>query len=219
MNHIILEQAAKARHLTILGGFHPTPDDKAPKGCKTLLMLGPDEPGFWPAFTQSPEWNDGNPDPMDRWSARVIEGWAAELDAVPLYPFGGAPFQPFYSWALRTGRIHASPVQFLVHDHAGLFVSFRGALALPIHIDLPIAPPNPCDSCKDRPCTTACLSDALTPEGYDVPMCKTFLQTPAGTANMTTGCNVRRTCPVSQGFGRVSAQSAYHMQQFTGNPT
>lgn len=211
-----LEQAAKARHLTVLGGFHPTANDKAPKGCKTLLLLGPDEPAFWPAFTQSPEWQDRAPNPMDRWSTRVIDAWAAALDAHPLYPFGGAPFQPFYSWALRSGRIHASPVQFLVHDQAGLFVSFRGALALHDHIDLPPPPPSPCQSCAAQPCKTACLSDALTPAGYDVPKCKSFLDTPEGAANLSTGCSVRRACPVSQKFGRLPAQSAYHMRQFKG---
>ncbi|MFK7836004.1 MAG: ferredoxin [Sulfitobacter sp.] len=207
------------RHLTILGGFHPRPSDNAPEGCKTLLMLGPDEPDFWPAFSRSPEGRDGAPDPMDRWSARVIGAWAEALEAKALYPFGGPPFEPFYSWALRTGRIHSSPVQFLVHDVAGLFVSFRGALALAEHIDLPAAPPIPCTTCAGQPCRTACLSDALTPENYDVPACKAFLGTPAGAENMALGCNVRRSCPVSQEFGRMPEQSAYHMRQFAGGET
>lgn len=217
MKFAALERAARDRHLNILGGFHPTPEDKAPPGCQTLLLLGPDEPAFWPAFTQSPEWQDKQPDPMDRWSSRIIDAWAHALGAVPLYPFGGEPFQPFYSWALRTGRIHSSPVQFLVHDHAGLFVSFRGALALPDRVKLPTPPPNPCTSCRDKPCKTACLSGALTPAGYDVPACKAFLHQSEGAPNMNTGCNVRRVCPVSQGYGRLPAQSAYHMRQFAGN--
>lgn len=216
MMYQTLEQEAAARSLTILGGFHPSADDNAPQGCKTLLMLGPDEPVFWTAFTQSPEWQDGQPDPMDRWSTRVVGDWADDLGATPLYPFGGAPFLPFFSWALRTGRIHASPINFLVHDRAGLFVSFRGALALAEHIDLPKAGPAPCDSCAEQPCRTACLSGALTPEGYDVPTCRSFLDTAEGAMNLTSGCAVRRSCPVSQDFGRLPAQSAYHMQQFKG---
>lgn len=216
MNFAALEQAAKARHLTVLGGFHPETTDNTPEGCKALVLLGPDEPVFWPAFTRSPEWQDGAPDPMDRWSTRVLTDLAAGLNAQPLYPFGGAPFQPFYSWALRTGRIHASPVQFLVHDQAGLFVSFRGALAFYDHIELPPAPPPPCARCIAQPCRTACQSGALTPAGYDVPLCKSFLGTPEGAENLATGCNVRRACPVSQKFGRLPAQSTYHMRQFIG---
>ena len=214
MSYTALCDAAKRRHLTILGGFHPDSTDDTPEDCKTLVMLGPDEPSFWSAFNNSPEWRDGAPDPMDRWSSRVIGGWASDIGATPLYPFGGPPFEPFYSWALRTGRIHASPVQLLVHDEAGLFVSFRGALALPSHVDLPPSPKAPCGSCAGQPCQTACVADALTPEGYDVPKCKTFLNTAEGQQNMAQGCNVRRSCPVSQRFGRLPAQSAYHMQQF-----
>jgi ferredoxin len=209
-----LQEAANARHLTILGGFHPGADDNTPADCQTLLLLGPDEPAFWPAFTQSPEWQDGAPDPMDRWSARIIGGWAADLGARALFPFGGPPFAPFYAWALRSGRMHSSPVQFLVHDSAGLFVSFRGALALRERVDLPPAPPNPCDSCRTQPCRTACPSGALTAESYDVPRCRSYLASPAGAENLSGGCLVRRSCPVSQNFGRIPAQSAYHMQQF-----
>lgn len=217
MTYEAYETAANARHLTILGGFHPTPDDRAPAGCKTLLMLGPDEPAFWPAFTRSTERQDGKADPMDRWSIRVIGDWATALNATPLYPFGGAPFLPFYSWALRTGRIHSSPVHFLVHDTSGLFVSFRGALALEDHIDLPKPPPGPCDTCPDQPCRTACLSSALTTNGYDVPKCRSFLDTAEGAINMARGCSVRRTCPVSHSFGRLPEQSAYHMRTFKGD--
>ena len=209
-----LQEGAEARQLTILGGFHPGPEDQLPDTCQTLLLLGPDEPRFWPAFTQSPEWMDRHPDPVDRWSRRVIGAWANELDATPLYPFGGPPYQPFYTWALKTGRIHVSPVQFLVHDQAGLFVSFRGALALPQRIDLPATGPSPGSKCETQPCRTACLSGALNAEGYDVPACQAFLQTQAGAENMTKGCAVRRSCPVSQKFGRLDAQSAYHMDQF-----
>jgi len=217
MTYVRLQREAQARHLIILGGFHPEPSDKAPEGCKTLLMLGPDEPAFWSAFCQTSEWRDGKPDPMDRWSERVIGAWAVEHGAHPLYPFGGPPFEPFYTWALRTGRVHASPVNFLVHDTAGLFVSFRGALALPTRIDLPAPPPNPCMACENKPCSFACLSGALTPAGYDVPRCKDFLSSDEGAQNLATGCAVRRSCPVSQNYGRMPAQSAYHMRQFKGD--
>lgn len=211
-----LQEKAKEKHLTILGAFHPGPEDSLPDACQTLLMLGPDEPLFWPAFEESSEWQDGAPDPMDRWSTRVIGGWADELAAEAFFPFGGPPFQPFYSWALRTGRIHRSPVQLLVHDKAGLFVSFRGALALSEKIDLPTPPSSPCETCDERPCETACSVRALSPDGYDVPKCKSFLATPEGSENMAKGCGVRRSCPVSQRFGRLSDQSAYHMRQFVG---
>lgn len=216
MTYDEIERAAIARHLRVLGGFHPTPDDQAPEGCKTLIMLGPDEPTFWPHLQTQTEFLDGDPDPVDRWSRRVIDGWASDLNANPLYPFGGPPYLPFFSWALRTGRVHASPILLLVHDRAGLFVSFRGALALPNHIDLPASPPNPCDTCAEQPCRTACPVGALSATGYDVPLCRTHLEAPDHADCMGQGCAARRACPVSGGFGRLPEQSAYHMRKFAG---
>ncbi|MBD3666034.1 ferredoxin [Sulfitobacter sp. TSTF-M16] len=214
MTYAALEDAARTRHLSVLGAFHPNEKDTAPEGCKTLVMLGPDEPRFWPAFTQSPECADGKPDPIDRWSTRVISALAAEIGAKPVFPFGGPPFLPFFTWATRTGRIHASPINFLVHDTAGLFVSFRGALALPERLALPPFPDSPCETCPDQPCRAACPVSALTPEGYDVAGCKAYLDTPPGADCMDHGCAARRACPVSQSFGRLPVQSAYHMAHF-----
>jgi hypothetical protein len=111
---------------------HSTPSDTdgAPAGTQTLLLLGPSEPGFWAHITASAEFIDGAPDPIDRWSRRVIGHMACDLGAKALFPFGGPPWHPFIGWAKRSGRAWESPVGFLVHDHAGLMVSYRGALAL-----------------------------------------------------------------------------------------
>ncbi|PTX57187.1 hypothetical protein C8N43_1853 [Litoreibacter ponti] len=209
-----VRSAARAVHLDTLGAFHPDADDMAPEGTGTLVLLGPCEPGFWAQFIASPEWRDGAPDPMDRWSRRVIGALAEQLGATPLYPFGGPPYQPFFRWALRSGEAWASPVSLLVHARAGLMVSYRGALALPDRLDLPSPPATPCDTCADQPCLTACPSGALTGAGYDVPRCHAYLDTPAGAEQRAKGCTVRRACPISQSYGRVEAQSAYHMSMF-----
>lgn len=210
-----LSEAAEARHLRILGGFHPGPGDQAPEGCGTLMMIGPAEPGFWPAFRASDEYRDGAPDPLDRWSKRVLDGWAKELGATALFPSDGPPYAPFIAWAKATGRVWNSPAGILVHDRAGLMVSFRGALALPWHVALPDAPPSPCNTCVPKPCLDACPVGALGPEqAYDVPRCKTYLDTAAGRDCMMRGCAVRRACPVSRGWARDEAQSAFHMRSF-----
>lgn len=216
VNYADLQTAAEARYLNILGGFHPKEDDNTPTGCKTLLLLGPHEPDFWPAFTSSSEYADGAPHPMDRWSSRVISAWAKNLDSIALFPFGGPPYLPFFSWGLRTGRIHASPIMLLVHDQAGLFVSFRGALALKQHVDLPTPPANPCNTCNDKPCRFSCPVDAFDGSGYDVPKCKGYLATAEGQDCMSLGCAARRACPVSDKHPRAAAQSAFHMTAFKG---
>lgn len=210
----VLQAAAARHHLAVMGAFHPTPEDGAPEGCATLLLLGPAEPGFWAHITAQPEW-PADPNPIDAWSRRVIGGLAAQFDATALFPFGGPPWQPFFRWALRSGRAWASPVTLLVQDRMGLFASYRGALALRARLDLPPPPErSPCDTCAGQPCRSACPAGALTPAGYDVPACRAFLDTDAGRDCLSQGCAVRRACPLSQSYGRLAEQSAYHMRRF-----
>ena len=209
-----IEVALADHALILLGGFQAVPEDALPDGTRTLLLVGPRQPGFWPHLTAQPEWRDGTPDPVDRWSRRVIGRIACDLGAKALFPFGGPPHRPFYTWALRSGRVWSSPVRLLVHDEAGLMLSFRGALALKERVDLPPPPPLPCDSCAGQPCRTACPAGALTDAGYDLPACHAWLDTAPGQDCMTAGCAVRRACPVSARHARMQEQSAYHMRQF-----
>lgn len=210
-----IASAAAAHHLAVFGAFHAAPGDNLPEGTGTLLLFGPDEPGFWPHLTAEPEWRDGAPDPVDRWSARVLAGLADRFGGRALFPFGGPPYHPFYAWALRSGRAWPSPVALLVHDTAGLMVSYRGAIALTDRIDLPAPPAQPpCETCTDRPCLTACPAGALGKQGYDVPACHAYLDTMPDGDCISSGCVTRRACPVSQGYGRLPEQSAYHMRLF-----
>jgi hypothetical protein len=213
MDYETIAAAAAPHHLTIVGAFHPGPDDAAPEGTGTLVLLAPAEPGFWPWFQTEPEARDGQPDSVDRWSPRTIDTIADHLDARSLYPFGGPPWHPFITWATKSGSIHSSPVSLLVHNDQGLMISFRGALAFRETIDLTPPRLTPCLLCH-APCETACPVDALSEDGYDTDACHAFLDTPAGADCMENGCKARRACPVSQGYPRDPAQSAYHMRHF-----
>ncbi len=206
-----LASGLAAERLQVLGGFHPAGGEGL-AGCGSLLLLGPGA-GFWDHVTAAPEFGDGAPDPLDRWSARVIGALAEAEGGAALFPFGGPPWQPFHQWALRSGRIFTSPVGLLVHGETGLMVSFRGALALPGRHALPPPLPRPCDACP-RPCLAACPVGALGAAGYAVDACHGFLDTPPGGSCMAGGCRVRRACPVSQGAGRAAAQSVFHMRAF-----
>lgn len=207
--------ALAAQHrLAVFGALHPDPDDGAPEGTGTLVLLGPAEPGFWAHLTEQPEWCDGATDPIDRWSKRAVGALAASTGGRAVFPSDGPPYPPFIRWALKSGRAWASPVTILVHDVAGLMVSYRGALALPDRLDLPPPSANPCDACATRPCLTACPPGALTRQGYDVPACHAYLEAAAGRDCLSLGCALRRACPLSQAYGRLPEQSAYHMRQF-----
>ncbi|MEN9012188.1 MAG: ferredoxin, partial [Yoonia sp.] len=121
-----------------------------------------------------------------------------------------APFLPFYTWALRTGRAWASPIGFLVHDIAGLFASYRGAVWLPEKRET-MSAVQPCLTCDAR-CRPACPVGAFN-DGYDVAACKSHLNTERSVPCLTQGCQARRACPVGADR-RLDAQAAFHMEAF-----
>lgn len=208
-----LHDLASAQGLIVMGAVQSVEDDH------TIYLLGTG-PGFWPVFSASQEYGDGAPDPLDRWSQRVLPEIGAGLPQAPsdfVYPFGGPPYAPFLHWAVQTGEAFQSPVGMLVHQDAGLMISYRGAIVVPgIAKPVPANAPSPCTTaCAAQPCKTACPVDALSAEqGYDVAACHAYLDTSAGQDCLQNGCKARRACPISQRFGRDPAQSAFHMKAF-----
>ncbi|MDW3224694.1 MAG: ferredoxin [Paracoccaceae bacterium] len=195
--------------LFVMGALH--------EGAGTLVLLGADR-GCWPNFKRAREYRDGRPDPLDRWSKRIIGAVARETGAKDTYPSDGPPYAPFISWAMQTGRFFQSPTGMMVHDTAGLMISIRGALHFDTRLDLETPERvNPCDSCFEKPCISACPVGALSAtQDYDVPACKSYLDTDPGQDCMTKGCKTRRACPVSIAFERAPEQSAFHMISFKG---
>ena len=209
----VLVAALEAERLDITGVLSTATSDTLHHSIRTLVLLSP-APGFWDHFTQSAEFSDQLPHPMDRWSRRVIGQIASDHDAKACFPFGGPPYHPFLDWAKRSGRAWPSPVGPMVHDSQGLMISYRGALGL-TEVIAPSPGTNPCTTCP-APCLTACPVGAMGATPYNVPKCKAFLDTGAGSGCMGAGCMVRRSCPVGQGI-RQPAQLAFHMKAF--NPT
>ena len=213
MTYSTIETAAAKHGLAIYGGFHADTADGLPEGYETLLMLGPSAE-FWTHFKTTPEYIDSTSDPIDRWSTRIFSELAKDFNASAFLPFGGPPYAPFLTWALKTGRAWSSPVGMLVHDTTGLMVSYRGALAFRDQLDLPRLPENPCHPCA-KPCLSACPVNALSAEkGYNTDACHAHLNTPEGKTCVTEGCLARRACPVSLGANRTAEQSAHHMSYF-----
>lgn len=198
-----------AHHGLFVAGIAPLrPEDGLDPRFRSVALLAPDEPGFWPLFSASPEYADGLPDPLDRWSRRVIGRLACALGTKAVFPFGGPPWRPFIDWARRSGRAWSSPVGLLVHDTAGLWISYRGGILLTEEAPA-VASQRPCDACP-APCLSACPVGALGAAGYDVPSCHAFLDTGP---DCLRGCHVRRACPVGAGR-RNPEQSAFHMKAF-----
>jgi ferredoxin len=198
--------------LIILGELEVTDTDPVPIEAQSILLLGPDEPNFWEIFKESEEFNDLEANPLDRWSKRVIDSIAGQNKCTALYPFGGEPYKPFFSWALRSGSVWSSPVHLAVHKDKGLFVSFRGALAINQSKKNNQSFENPCTKCP-APCLSACPVDAFTEVGYDVVTCKDHISSLDSSNCKSLGCNTRRACPVGANF-RSFEQSSFHMEKF-----
>lgn len=206
--------AADRSGLVVMGAQHPRHSGAKQLDGGTLILLGAAQT-FWPVLKASPEWADGQADPVDRWSLRVVGAMAGALGATPYYPFSGPPYTPFIDWALKSGRTFQSPVGALVHDAVGMMISFRGALHFADEFPIPAAEgPSPCATCH-APCTSACPVGALSTHSfYDVNTCHAHLTTPEGQTCMAGGCLARLACPLSAGAGRLAEQSAHHMKAF-----
>ncbi len=201
-----------ANGLMIMGHL-PHPDDAK----RYILLIGADR-GFWEVFTTSPEYDDGIPNPIDRWSKRTLDPLAQAAKGKCLYPSDGPPYAPFIAWARASGRFWQSPTGMLVNDRAGMMISIRGALVLEGQLARHTAGASPCETCETRPCITACPVDALSDRHfYDVSACKVHIASPRGSACMTEGCATRLVCPVSKSFNRSTTQTAFHMRAFKGN--
>ena len=220
MDFTTIEAELRAGGLMPRGGFHPDADDHVPaigpgRPARTLVLAGNAGPAMWRAFAATPEYGSG-PDPLNRWSERVLGELGAVWGAVALFPFGGPPYRPFVAWAKRAEAVAESPLGMLIHPDYGLWHAYRGALAFAEAIELPPRDtrPRPCDSCDDKPCLTACPVGAFTGESYDVPACVAHISGPAGADCMALGCRARRACPVGGGYLYEPEQAEFHMQHF-----
>lgn len=220
-----IEDHAEALGLCVMGAVAANvrnPQDTHNRDAITsgpLILLGT-APSFWSRMQNAPEFSDGLPDPIDRWSSRVLTALAADLGAKARFPFGGPPYEPFIAWAHLSRRFFTSPSQMMVHDQHGMMISLRGALEFEDDFSTP-APAlatSPCDSCDSRACITTCPVAAM-PEGgpYNVAACGSHLAQPAGAPCLSGGCLARRACPLSAGAQRDPAQTAHHMQAFLSN--
>ncbi len=216
--------AVRATGFVLRGGFHPRSEDHVPPlpgGTlpATVVLIGSTggEPGraLWAAFRRSPG-ADAAVDPLDRWCEDVISGLGARLGAHALFPFHGPPYLPFLRWAMRAETVWPSPLGMLIHPDYGLWHAYRGALAFSQRLDLPPRPDrdNPCESCRERPCLSACPVDAFSERGYDVAACTAWIADVRGAACLHGGCRARMACPVGPEYRYDQEQARFHMQAF-----
>lgn len=187
---------------------------------------------MWDIFTDSPEHSDGQDNPMDRFTRRVVTQAVSEIapSGTAIFPFG-TPVYPFQRFAKRAAGLQSSPIGILMHPRFGLWHALRAAVVFS-NADQVVSPPHklnhPCDDCVGKPCLTACPVDAFSSAGFAVKSCRSYLESTSGTKLMASsssgdstlpdcnsdGCHARNACPVGTQWRYSQAQLRFHMAAF-----
>ena len=223
--------------LSLRGGWIPGAQDKLPAlpeggAAAVVWMVGVVGSSMWPHFKASPFYQDGLPDPLDRWSAHLGQTLAAQWGGVALFPFDGPPYYPFQQWADRSEPTQNSPLMLRIHPQHGLWHAYRFALALP-QLDGKDAQvlreesalrqhaadnsTSLCAQCTGQPCLQACPAGAFTGTQYRIDACAAHLHADLDGDCMQQGCLARRACPVGPAVRYTPEHAAFHMQAFVKN--
>jgi hypothetical protein len=191
----ILAQASWARTLILVGNVGSELWDKS--GAEIAAMTGPD--------------------PLDRWTQKIVDPIARSIEGIALYPFAGPPYWPFQRWAERAEGVRSSPIGIQIHPEYGLWHAYRAAILLPRAIEQPHEEQaHPCDTCVDRPCLTHCPVNAFTAPGYDVESCVdrvVAVQYESGSCS-DVGCLARLACPIGPSWRYRADHARFHMAAF-----
>ena len=185
----------------------------------SIALVGNIGSSYWPVFSRSAEYRDGQPDSLDRWSRRVAQQVAEEYQARAIFPFEGPPYYPFLQWAERGDALSQSPLGLMIHSQYGLWHSYRfGLLVSQSHLTAKqnIPAESPCRECEAQPCLQGCPIDAFSTRGYDVDKCAAYLKQSHEALCHQQGCLARLACPVGEEYKYESAQHTFHLRAFLG---
>ena len=115
----LLCAALRTEGLLLRGGFHPEPNDDAPPGTATLLLIGNAGPEMWYAFEKG---RRRGTDRLNDWTRRVLSGVADRFGAAAIFPFDGPPYAPFFGWARQAEAVSESPIGMMIHPAYGLWL-------------------------------------------------------------------------------------------------
>lgn len=231
-----LQSALEPHGLRVRGGWIPDATDALPElpgGDRAVVvwMVGVAGSDFWPHFKASTFYQDGQPDPLDRWSAAIGSTLATCWGGSALFPFEGPPYHPFQRWADRSEDTRPSPLMLRMHPRFGLWHAYRFALAMP-ELDREDAKalqqessdrlaastmPSLCAQCSGQPCLSACPVNAFTGTRYRVDACTDHLHAQPQGACMQQGCLSRNACPQGSGHRYTPEHAVFHMLAFAKN--
>ena len=220
MKYEDVQAALEGTGLICRGGFVAGPEDAVPGwggGAATVVVIGNAGSSMWARFSagvgEDRRREDDNP--LNEWTARTMAPIAEKLGARVYFPFD-RPYHPFQRWAMKSENIWQSPIGPLIHPEFGLWHAYRAALVFDQAFDTPEPSDaeNPCDTCADKPCLSACPVAAFSPGDYDVPACIRHIAAPEGKTCVERHCAARRACPVGVDYRYDQPHAEFHMTKF-----
>jgi len=183
-------------------------------GARSAIVIGNGGRRFWDAFRGSGS-DPGVRHPLDAYTRRVVEevtrplidGQAARI----VYPFGaGTPPVSFMRLAECAGLGRPSLLGVLVHPVYGPWIALRAAILVPAVVTAPrpAAGFDPCPTCVERACMTACPAGAVDVSGWDVGRCAT--QRSRNDDACVSACHARFACVVGRAHRHPAEALAYH---------
>lgn len=189
------------------------------------MLIGNAGHAMWPFFSQSSEYSDGQKDPMNRWTKRIVSETMRDVVCEIRHPFD-EPYWPFQRIACEAMNIQPSPLGILIHPDYGLWHAFRAIIIVNQNSSLALDIENmihqvqksfhPCDTCIQKPCLTSCPVSAFDGTGLDRSGCFTHLDSNSEPDCMTIGCGARNACPVGAAYKYENAQIEFHMKSYRG---
>lgn len=190
--------------------------DAISAGKRTDIAVGSAGEGFWNAVSTSREWTENYDDPIDRYTARQINSLLrADTGEEALYPFDADAPNFVKLWPATFPKLAASQLGPMIHPEYGLWMAARAHIILPqayFKFDHG-AEFAPCESCRDKPCLSACPVGAFSAsKPYDHLACAAYLQ--SDPACFLGGCDARAACPYGQSWQLPQDQAQYHQSRF-----
>ena len=191
--------------------IHTTATENIPwREYTRLMLLGNAGTRLWPALTT---FGMKTADPVDYFSLEVTRNFINNfLDGPPtliLYPQAyNVPLQQLGELA---GWHHPSPLGIGINQTYGLWFAYRTTflISAPLPLTEKQNTPSPCDSCREKPCLSACPARAVGDiGGFNIPACFAFRVQKNSVCQ--DRCLARMACPIAPEHRYPLEQIKYH---------
>jgi hypothetical protein len=190
------------------------------EGAESVIVVGNGGGAFWGAYRRAcaaEPTRATRADPLDGFTREVVEAACAPLSDPQamriLFPFGFEGMVSFTRLAVLAGLGSPSLLGVLVHPMYGPWIALRAAILVRERLEAPRPADgfDPCPTCRDRPCITACPAGAVDAAGWSVPRCAGYRA--RSDDPCATRCHARVACVLGPEHRYPDEALAYHQSR------